>query len=104
MKVRDLIEQEIDIDVYDDVCDGIGIAFCGPLKLTEQGKEKFAEVLDYNVKLTNYNGDTVAIICIDDPADFVWEARLEKATEFFEAAAGYCADSDYHKWFVCIDG
>ena len=97
MKVRDLIEQDVDIDVYDDVCDGIGIAFCGPLKLTEQGKEKFAEVLGYNVKL---ECDEVAIICIDDPADYVWEARLEKATEFFEAAAGYCADSDYHKWFV----
>ena len=29
MKVRDLLKTEIDIDVYDDVCEELGIAFCG---------------------------------------------------------------------------
>lgn len=95
MKVRDLIKQEVDIDVYDNVCDGIGVAFCGPIALTELGEEKFGEVLDYEVQLS----DTVCIVCINDPADYVWMARLEKAKEFFEAAAGYCAADDYDKWF-----
>lgn len=97
MKVKDLIEQEIDIDVYDDVCDEIGIAFCGPLKLTEKGREKFGDVLEYPIRIAG--GGYVAVVCFEDAEDKVWKRRLRKAKEFFEAAAGYCADSDYHKWF-----
>ena len=94
MKVKDLIEQEIVIDVYDDVCEELGIAFCGPLVLTEQGKQKFSEALGYDVILR----DGVCIVEVDAP-EGIWQHRLDKAKEFFEAAAGYCADSDYHKWF-----
>lgn len=103
MKVRDLIEMEIDIDVYDDVCDDIGIAFCGPLVLTEQGKEKFADVLDYPVKLHDCNGTLMAQVRIDDDDEKVWSKRLRKAKEFFYAAAGYCAADDYDKWFKEAD-
>lgn len=99
MKVRELIAQEVDIDVYDNVCDGIGVAFCGPLALTQSGKEKFGEVLDYEVQLKNYCGDTVCIVCVDDPDEKVLKRRLRKAKEFFYAAAGYCAADDYDKWF-----
>lgn len=96
MTVRDLIAQEIDIDVYDDVCEELGIAFCGPLKLTEQGEEKFREVLDYEIK-TDASGDyATAAVCIDGDG---WKKKLRKAKEFFYAAAGYCADSDYNTWF-----
>ena len=101
MKVRDLIQQEIDIDVYDDVCEELGIAFCGSLELTDEGKKEFADVLDYDVEINpcSYGGLPAAIVLIDDPDDAVWEARLEKAKRFFEAAAGYCACSDYDRWF-----
>ena len=96
MKVKDLIKQEIDIDVYDDVCEELGIAFCGPMVLTEQGKEHFAEVLDYDISFVN--GGDVACVNVDAP-EGIWQKRLKKAMEFFEAAAGYCADKDYRKWF-----
>lgn len=99
MKVKDLIEQEIDIDVIDDVTDELYINFCGPLALTEQGKKKFAEVLEFGWHLHHNGLETVAVIEIDDPEDKVWERRERKAIEFFEAAAGYCAVSEYHKWF-----
>lgn len=99
MKVRDLIEQEIDVDVYDDVCDEIGIAFCGPIYLTEQGKEKFSEVLDYEVKLHTVNGYENAQVKIDDDDEKVWKRRLKKAKEFFWAAAGYCPADDWDQWF-----
>ena len=99
MTVRDLIQQEIDIDVYDDVCEELAIAFCGPLELTDEGMKKFAEVLDYQVELHNGSVCTNAIVLVDDPDDDVWEKRLEKAAEFFNSAAGYCACSDYDKWF-----
>ena len=95
MTVRDLITQEIDIDVYDDVCEELGIAFCGPLELTEAGAEKFKEVMDYEVVL---NGGE-AVVCVDHEDDRVWKHRLRKAKEFFHSAAGYCAADDYDLWF-----
>ena len=101
MKVRDLIQQEIDIDVYDDVCEELAIAFCGPQELTEEGEKEFAEVLDYEIKLNmhSYGNLPAAIVLIDDPDDAVWEARLEKAKQFFYGMAGYCACSDWDRWF-----
>lgn len=95
MTVKDLLEQEIDIDVYDDVCESLAIAFCGPMELTEAGEQKFGEVLDYEVKI--YDG--FVIVRVGDKAERVWQRRLRKAKEFFEAMAGYCADSDFRKWF-----
>ena len=95
MKVRDLISQEIDIDVYDDVCDALAIAFCGPVELTPEGEAQFSEVMDYDVKLY---GDH-AVVCVDDDEDRTWRRRLRKAKEFFEAAAGYCHADEYDEWF-----
>ena len=37
MKVKDLLEMEISVDVYDNVCDELAIAFEGPMELTEAG-------------------------------------------------------------------
>lgn len=99
MKVKDLIEQEICVDVYDDVCEELAIAFDGPMKLTEAGKKKFCEALNYGVSLVHTGGYLNAIINIDDEDDAVWERRLRKAKELFESMAGYCAAGDYEKWF-----
>lgn len=95
MKVRDLIAQEIDIDVYDNVCEELGIAFCGPMTLTPDGQAKFEEVLDYEVELR----DDCAIVKIDSPDD-KWKHRLRLVKEFFESAAGYCTCEEYDKWFA----
>lgn len=94
MKVKDLITQEIDIDVYDDVCEELGIAFCGPLELTEDGTKEFADVMEYDIEIN----DDCAIVNVDAP-EGVWQKKLKKAKHFFHAAAGYCADDDYRRWF-----
>lgn len=101
MTVRDLLKFEMDIDVYDDVCEELGIAFCGPQLLTEEGEKEFADVLDYPVTINpcSYGGLPCAIVGIDDPDDAVWEDRLEKAKRFFESMAGLCAYRDWEKWF-----
>ena len=100
MKVRDLISQNIDVDVYDDVCEALAIAFCGPLKLTEEGKAQFGDVLSYEIELVNGLGGMVNVIVkVDDPEEKTWKERLKKAKAFFESAAGYCADEDFKKWF-----
>lgn len=99
MTIRDLIHQEIDIDVYDDVCEELAIAFCGPQPLTQNGEKEFAEIMDYEIRINpcSYGGLPAAILCIDGLDD--WEDRLQKAKCFFNGAAGYCACSDYNRWF-----
>lgn len=101
MTIRDLIKEEIDIDVYDDVCEKLGIAFCGPCVLTDEGEKEFADIMGYQIKINpcSYGGLPAAIVLIDDPDEAVWTERLEKAKRFFDSAAGYCASSDYDRWF-----
>lgn len=99
MKVRDFIKLDNDIDVYDDVCEEIAIAFCGAQELTEEGEKHFAEVLDYDMEL-DLSGELVtAVVHVDDEDEKVWNRKLRKAKEFFYGAAGYIEDSKYRKWF-----
>lgn len=96
MKVRDLLKMETDIDVYDDVCEELGIAFCGPMMLTEEGEKEFGEVLDYPITITN-GSFPCAIVGVDGDD---WKERLKKAKRFFWSLAGYCYSDDYDRWFI----
>ena len=91
MKVKDLISQNIDVDVYDDYTDELGIAFVGPIKLTPAGEKEFAEVLNYNINLDKESG-CCSVCCNNDH-------QFGKACKFFNAAAGWCSEEDYDKWF-----
>lgn len=99
-KVRDLLPMHVDIDVCDDVCEELYIAFCGPVTLTDEGMDEFGEVLGYPIEiLENPTIGPLCIVHIDDDNDRVWERRLRIAKRFFYSAAGYCADEDYTRWF-----
>ena len=76
MKVKDLLV--IDIDVYDNVVEELGIAFCGAMELTDEGKEKFADVLEYDIEINEDYGVAIVDIDYDD-----WEDRLKKAKRLF---------------------
>ena len=99
MKIRDFIKQDVSIDVYDDVCEALGICFDGSLTLTEKGKEKFSDVLDYEIELNTSGRFATGIVKVDDGTENGWNHRLRKAKEFFESAAGYCACEDWDAWF-----
>lgn len=107
MKIREFIRKEISIDVYDDICEALAVAFEGPQGLTEAGEQKFAEVLDYEIEIlpppAGY-GIGCAFVKVDDEKDSVWRRRLRKAKEFFDSAAGLCAWDDYEKWFDSSTG
>lgn len=90
MKVKDLIPMEVDVDVYDDCCEACQIAFCGPMKLTENGEKRWAKVLEHEI---SFFGDCTAIVHADDEDD------ADEVAAFFNAAAGYCSVSDYDAWF-----
>ena len=95
--IRDLLLMDVDIDVYDNVCESLAIAFCGPMNLTEEGEEHFKDVLDLPVSI--YTDDNVAIIDVDD-SEGVWQKKLKGAKELFYALAGYCSVTDYDTWFI----
>ena len=99
MKVKDILKMEICIDVYDNVCEELGIAFDGPMELTEAGKQKFAEVLEYDVSLHNNGADVVAIVDVDDENEDEFERKLAKARELFESMAGWCTVDEWDEWF-----
>ena len=102
MKVKDLLPMEIDIDCYDNVVEELGIAYCGPMKLTKEGSSKFADILEYECEiLKDPMGYDVCIITVDDDPEINWKQKLYKAKEFFLSIAGYCDFEDYDKWFIC---
>lgn len=93
--VADLLKQEVDIDLCDNVTEELYIAFCGPVELTVEGYAEFAGALSLPVELH----DDIAIVCVDGP-EGIWQKRLAVAEHLFHAAAGYCATSDYKRWFT----
>ena len=99
MTIRDLLGQEIDIDVYDDVCEELAIAFCGPLELTEEGEKEFSEVLDYEIYINQHSYYNLPAVIVNIEAFPDWKERLRKAKNFFWSAAGYCDFEDYDRWF-----
>lgn len=99
MKVKDLMEMQISVDVYDNVCDELAVAFEGPMILTEAGMKKFGKVLEYGVTLNN-NGNLInAIVDVDDEDEAEFERKLAAAKELFESMAGWCTMDEGKEWF-----
>lgn len=98
LTVRDLLKMDIDIDVFDNVCESLSIAFVGPVVLTPAGQQAFANVLDLPVHFTN----GYAVVDVDGP-EGVWQRRLNLAKRLFESAAGWCSEADYDRWFEEAD-
>lgn len=98
MKVKDLIKMDVDIDIEDNVCQEIGLAFVGPIELTEEGKKYFKDVLEYNVTLYERE-EWASVKCNDQEPEIKWLEKFKKTFEFFKACAGYCSVTDYDKWF-----
>ena len=100
--IRGLLRMNIDIDVYDDDSDGIGIAFCGPVGLTDEGRKEWRDILYYKVSFVDETiaGD-IAVVKIPDDVDY--DEKLDRCSEFFGALAGYCSQEDWEKWFYWLD-
>ena len=97
MKVKDLLPLDIDIDIANTVTDDLWPAFCGPQALTPEGAEEFADVLELDIPEIDAE-NAVAVIDVDAPGD-EWKKKYVRARKFFCAAAGYCAEAEYKKWF-----
>lgn len=95
MKVKDLIAEDIEIDVCDDYDERCWIAKSGAYKLSDEAKQKFHRALDIEVHI-NPNGFGNLPIAILE-CETAEDARACK--EFFFSLAGYCAADDYDRWF-----
>lgn len=98
MKVWELLKKEIDIDVYDNVCEELGIAFCGPQELTDEGHEHFYDALYYDVEIIAGPYETLAIVDVD-AEEGEWQKKLALAKELFYGMAGWCSEETYKRWF-----
>ena len=96
MTIRDLLPMNTDIDVCDDYDESCYIAFCGPMKLTEEGERVFASVLDIPIEI----GNEIIILKCDNEDPAVAERNVRKCRNFFYSMAGYCDADDYDDWFI----
>lgn len=111
MKVKDLFNTNIDlcVDVYENIADLIGIAFCGETGLTEEGKKHFSKALQFPIKRIDkdmlvidtekyYNDKKINL----DKYDFEDKipAGVQNLIDLFWGVAGYCSCEDYEKWFI----
>ena len=94
MKIRELIKQDIDLDMYDDYDERCACALCCPLELTEMGERQFKDVLDMDVTINNDDIDVLSGLVHTET-----DKEADALRDFVVSAAGYCSDSEYQAWF-----
>ena len=97
MTIRELMGYEIDVDVANNVVDSLGICLCCPMQLTEEGEREWGDVMKYVVDV--YGKDNFATCIVDDDLNVPWKTKAMRLDKFLWAAAGYCSEEDYDKWF-----
>ena len=96
IKLRDFLDLEICVDISDDVCESLYIAFDGPCHLTEAGKAEFEPIMDLPVYFNE--AKCWASIHVDD-VEGVWQKKLRLAKKLFVGFAGYISDTEYTRLF-----
>ena len=100
MKIKELLGMNIDVDVCDNVCEELSIAFIGPVYLTEAGKQKFADVLEFDVHFGEDEESDIVTVDVDDKDEAVFERKLASAKKLFDSAAGWCTMDEWNEWFI----
>lgn len=96
IKFRDFIGTDVDIDTYNDITDEDGMAFVGPVALTEAGEKEFGCLLDLNVRVSTGN---VAVVEMPTGPESQTYKCLRAFGSFLRCAAGYCPQSTYDRFF-----
>ena len=89
MKIKDLLEMDIDVDIYNDLTEDMPAAFVGPHKLTNEGKIQFSDVLKYDIEFED--GD-----CIVHCGTV---KQVRSMCDFFNSIAGFCHPEEYNLFF-----
>ncbi len=95
MNVRELVEidKDITVDVYETLCDEIGVAFVSNnTKLTDKGEKHFAPILELLVEIDE--DENCCSVQNDD------EKNIPLLKELFWGLAGYMDKKTYDKYFT----
>ena len=97
MRVKDFIRLGIPIDICENVF-GVVLPTPGRLKLTDEGKKQFKNLLDSKVHIDpDSNVATLKIRGLSYRKNI---ERQSEAVVFFYTAIGWGWNIDYNKWFV----
>ena len=102
MKIREFVQGDYDVDVYDNIESDFCIAACCPIELTLAGEEEFNLALDCEIELTGPGDcrEKTAIVMIDESKPWTEQkADISNVIKFFNAAAGYCSEENDRRWF-----
>jgi hypothetical protein len=105
MKIRDMFtkgfnEKYGDVDIINDVTDEYSYAFCGDIELTEQGKDKYMDILDDEIQLLKMFSDYGYVACAQvDKYGTEWLRHWNRIDELFREAAGYIPQEKYDMYF-----
>lgn len=101
IKFKDLLRKEVDIDMGDTIVDGLYGCLVGPIYLTENGEDYFADILECDVQI---DCDSEDVLCwdygfleLDNTTD--WEHKRRLAKKFISYAAGYCNEETWNEYF-----
>lgn len=99
--LRELLPLRLETDVWDSVTDELGIALVGPTLLTEEGEKVFSDILDAPVSFEIIAGVIVTTVEVQAPEDEddEWEHRQRVLFKLLKAAAGYCSEEEYKRYF-----
>lgn len=100
-------------DLYETTSETLGVAYVGGLRLTGEGMDHFAEVLDLPVLLDTKLHIGVVDVRAGLANDYEslslkeYTAKLKYMISLlgtlFWGAAGYCREEDWKKWFYQVD-
>lgn len=98
MKVKDMFDTNFEynygsVDVYNSETDDWAIGY-DAVALTEEGRRKFADVLELEVEM--YCNNENAVVTTNG------SKQRRAVRELFESAAGYCAEEQWDAWFELI--
>lgn len=99
MKFKDFINQEVDLDIFDDYTEDLAVNFVGPgYKFTEEGLKKFQPLFDVDIMI---DGDeTFACLFLAEYDDETCEKLERLAIRYFNWQAGYCKQETFDKYFI----
>lgn len=89
--------EEVDVDVYDNEDYYNGIAVCCPVRMTEQGKKEWADVL--RMPLSEISA-SILIVNVSRRTEKQESKRARRLRDFLLATAGYVSDKKYMEWFI----
>jgi len=95
MKFKDMLAQELDVDITNDYVENETCALVCPVRITDLAKERFKDLMDLDVCIDG----SCAEFQIKNAADP--DGLAQQIDRFVYIAAGFCSVGMYKDYIVC---